>query len=108
MLDTLKTTLELNNPGLLREQAYVNGEWISAPDGKTFGVTNPADGTLVASVPQLGVAMTRRRKQQFGCAEDGAVVGPGGFAVPHAVDLVEHPGKELPRSVQQSCGVGLT
>lgn len=60
MLDTLKTTLELNNPALLREQAYINGEWISAPDGMTFDVTNPADGSLVATVPQLDVAATRK------------------------------------------------
>ena len=44
MLDTLKTTLELNRPELLREEAYVNGEWLSAGDGQTFNVTNPADG----------------------------------------------------------------
>ncbi len=60
MLDTLKTTLDLNNPELLREQAYVNGEWISASGGQTFDVTNPADGSLVATVPQLDVAATRR------------------------------------------------
>jgi succinate-semialdehyde dehydrogenase/glutarate-semialdehyde dehydrogenase len=59
MLDTLKTTLKLNNPALLREQAYINGEWVSAADGGMFNVTNPADGSLVARVPQLGVAETR-------------------------------------------------
>ncbi len=59
MLDTLKTTLKLNNPGLLREQAYINGEWVSAADGGTFTVTNPADGSLVAKVPQLGVSETK-------------------------------------------------
>jgi len=60
MLDTLKTTLELNRPELLREEAYVNGEWLSAGDGQTFNVTNPADGSLVATVPQLDVAATRK------------------------------------------------
>ena len=60
MLDTLKTTLELSNPALLREQAYINGEWISAPDGMAFDVTNPADGSLVATVPHLDVAATRK------------------------------------------------
>jgi succinate-semialdehyde dehydrogenase/glutarate-semialdehyde dehydrogenase len=59
MLDTLKTKLELNNPALLREQSYINGEWVSAADGKTFNVTNPADGSLVATVPELDVAATR-------------------------------------------------
>ena len=56
MLDTLKTKLELKNPGLLREQSYINGEWVSAENGDTFPVTNPADGSLVANVPEMGVA----------------------------------------------------
>jgi hypothetical protein len=59
MLDTLKTTLKLNNSNLLREQAYIDGAWVSAADGSTFPVTNPADGSLVANVPQLGVSETR-------------------------------------------------
>ena len=52
MLDTIKTKLELNNPALLREQSYINGEWVSAADGTTFPVTNPADGSLVAKFPK--------------------------------------------------------
>ncbi|MFC1689088.1 NAD-dependent succinate-semialdehyde dehydrogenase [Pseudomonadota bacterium] len=67
MLDTIKTTLDLNYPALLREQAYVNGEWISASDGRTFNVTNPADGSLVATVPELDVATTR---QAIECASE--------------------------------------
>ncbi|HLF31174.1 MAG TPA: NAD-dependent succinate-semialdehyde dehydrogenase [Xanthomonadales bacterium] len=60
MLDKIKTTLKLARPELLREQAYINGEWVSATDGGTFPVTNPADNTLLAEVAQLGVAETRR------------------------------------------------
>ena len=56
MLNTIKTKLELNNPALLREQSYINGEWVSAGDGATFPVTNPADGSLVAEVPEMEVA----------------------------------------------------
>jgi succinate-semialdehyde dehydrogenase/glutarate-semialdehyde dehydrogenase len=59
MLDTLKTKLELSNPALLREQAYINGEWVSAADGRSFDVTNPADSSLVATVPELDVEVTR-------------------------------------------------
>jgi len=59
MLDTIKTSLELKNPALLREQSYINGEWVSAEDGATFPVTNPADGSLVAHVPELDVAGAR-------------------------------------------------
>ncbi len=59
MLDKLKTKLELNNPALFREQSYVNGEWISAVNGATFAVTNPADGSLLAEVAELDVAAAR-------------------------------------------------
>jgi succinate-semialdehyde dehydrogenase/glutarate-semialdehyde dehydrogenase len=59
MLDTIKTNLELKNPALLREQSYINGKWVSAEDGATFPVTNPADGSLVAHVPELDVAGAR-------------------------------------------------
>ncbi|HUF81644.1 MAG TPA: NAD-dependent succinate-semialdehyde dehydrogenase [Burkholderiales bacterium] len=60
MSDKTKTRLELNNPDLLRQQAYIDGRWVDADDGATFEVTNPADGSLVASVPEMGVAETRR------------------------------------------------
>jgi succinate-semialdehyde dehydrogenase/glutarate-semialdehyde dehydrogenase len=56
MLDTHKTKLDLENPALLRENSYINGEWADAADGATFPVTNPADGSLVASVPEMGIA----------------------------------------------------
>jgi succinate-semialdehyde dehydrogenase/glutarate-semialdehyde dehydrogenase len=56
MLDTLKTQLDLSNPALLREASYINGEWVTAGDGAVFAVTNPADGSLVAEVPEMAVA----------------------------------------------------
>jgi succinate-semialdehyde dehydrogenase/glutarate-semialdehyde dehydrogenase len=55
MLDTLKTSLKLMNPSLLRERSYVDGQWIAASDGETFAVTNPADGSVVAEVPEMGI-----------------------------------------------------
>ena len=60
MLDKIKTPLKLKNPDLLREQSYINGAWASAADKGTFAVTNPADGSLLANVAQLGVAETRQ------------------------------------------------
>ena len=59
MLDTIKTRLDLKNPALLREQSYINGEWVSAADDTTFAVTNPADGSLVANVPEMDLAGAR-------------------------------------------------
>lgn len=34
-------------------KAYVNGKWISAENGKTFEVTNPATGEVLGSVPDM-------------------------------------------------------
>ena len=43
----------LKDPGLLPNKAYVAGEWVDAADGKTFAVTNPARGDIIATVPDL-------------------------------------------------------
>jgi succinate-semialdehyde dehydrogenase / glutarate-semialdehyde dehydrogenase len=45
---------------LLRTRAFVGGEWIDADSGATFPVLNPATGAVVAELPRLGVAETRR------------------------------------------------
>ena len=44
----------LENPGLLRTQALINGEWVGA--GTTFAVNDPATGRELAQVPNLGRA----------------------------------------------------
>jgi len=51
---TERRTLTLKDPALLTDKAYVAGEWITAQDGKTFPVTDPFDGALIANVPNLG------------------------------------------------------
>lgn len=45
---------------LLRQQAYINGQWVSAEDGAVFEVTNPANGEVIAKVSDAGAAETRR------------------------------------------------
>ncbi|HNR61040.1 MAG TPA: NADP-dependent succinate-semialdehyde dehydrogenase [Thauera sp.] len=52
--------MQLNDTGLLRAQAYIDGQWLAADDGGSFDVTNPADGSRVGSVPDMGAAETRR------------------------------------------------
>ena len=37
-------SLSLKDPGLLRGQAFVDGQWINADSGATLAVTNPATG----------------------------------------------------------------
>jgi succinate-semialdehyde dehydrogenase/glutarate-semialdehyde dehydrogenase len=60
MLDQIKTSPGLANAALFKQQAYINGQWTDADSGATFQVTNPADGSLLAEVPDQGVAETRR------------------------------------------------
>jgi succinate-semialdehyde dehydrogenase/glutarate-semialdehyde dehydrogenase len=45
---------------LLRTRAYIDGAWTEADDGTRFDVLNPADGGVLASVPDMGAAETRR------------------------------------------------
>jgi succinate-semialdehyde dehydrogenase/glutarate-semialdehyde dehydrogenase len=52
--------MQLKDPSLFRQQAYVNGEWCGADSGATHPVTNPATGETVGSVPLMGAAETRR------------------------------------------------
>ena len=52
-------SLKLKDPTLLRQQCYVDGQWIDAQGGGTVKVTNPANGDLLGTVPSLGVDETR-------------------------------------------------
>jgi succinate-semialdehyde dehydrogenase / glutarate-semialdehyde dehydrogenase len=52
-------TLELRDPGLLRTQAYLAGAWSGAHSGATRDVLNPATGTKLGTVPNMGAAETR-------------------------------------------------
>ena len=38
---------------LIRTEAYVNGQWVKARNGKTFAVNNPANGAVIAAVPDM-------------------------------------------------------
>jgi len=49
--------LELRDPGLLRQAALVDGQWL-APGADAIEVTNPADGRLVGRVPACGSSET--------------------------------------------------
>ncbi|MBO6637764.1 MAG: NAD-dependent succinate-semialdehyde dehydrogenase [Roseitalea sp.] len=52
---------KLSDPGLLQAAGYLNGAWIAKSDsGKTFDVTNPANGDTLATLPDMGAAETAR------------------------------------------------
>jgi succinate-semialdehyde dehydrogenase/glutarate-semialdehyde dehydrogenase len=50
----------LKDPSLFRERAFVNGAWLEADGRKRINVDNPADGSLVGTVPDMGADETRR------------------------------------------------
>ena len=49
-------TIELNNPLLLKTEAYINGEWVAADSGARLPVTNPATGELITDVAKAGLS----------------------------------------------------
>lgn len=52
-------SLELTNTKLLRDRAYINGQWTAAQSGSTFDVINPANGEYLISVPDMDATDTR-------------------------------------------------
>ena len=52
--------MQLKDPSLFRQQAYIDGVWLDADSGQTIKVNNPATGEIIATVPKMGAAETRR------------------------------------------------
>jgi len=52
--------MQLKDPSLLRQQAYIGGAWIGADSGRSTDVINPATGEKLGTVPDLGLEETRR------------------------------------------------
>ncbi len=55
-----KLSSMLSDPSLLRDKAFVAGEWVSSNNGETFEVRNPATLEIINKVPNLGLEETRR------------------------------------------------
>ena len=79
--------MKIQDRDLLRRQAYLGGEWIEADSGLTLTVTDPATGEVIAEVPAMGMAETRRASRWQGtlravrsppccCAPQGAMKVP--------------------------------
>lgn len=54
---TISTSLlsRLKDASLVTDKAYINGSWRSASEsGATFEVTNPANGEVIATLPDMG------------------------------------------------------
>ena len=52
--------MNINDASLLRDKAYINGQWVSADNGETFSVCNPANGEVIAEVAKCRTDETRR------------------------------------------------
>ena len=52
--------IKLNDPGLLKQQAFLNGQWVDADQGDSFEVINPATGESISRVASMGADETRR------------------------------------------------
>jgi succinate-semialdehyde dehydrogenase/glutarate-semialdehyde dehydrogenase len=59
--DTIeRSPLALKDSSLLRQQCYVDGQWIGADDGGSMPVVDPASGIPIGSAPVFHAAETRR------------------------------------------------
>lgn len=52
--------MQLNEPSLFQQQAFINGQWCLADSGETISVNNPSTQKLLGTVPNMGAAETRR------------------------------------------------
>ena len=52
--------LNLRDAKLFRQQCYIDGAWQASATGRTFEVNNPADGSILGTVPELSAEETRK------------------------------------------------
>ncbi|MCW9002759.1 MAG: NAD-dependent succinate-semialdehyde dehydrogenase [Rhodospirillales bacterium] len=52
--------MQLTDMSLFRQKAYIDGAWADADSKRSFEVRNPADGSVLATVPEMGATETRR------------------------------------------------
>jgi len=50
---------QLSDPGLFRQQCYINGEWRDAINGETLEVSNPANNDVLGTAPKMGATETQ-------------------------------------------------
>ena len=51
--------MKLDDPSLLKQDAWIAGRWSAAADGRRIAIHNPANGNVVGEVPMMGAAETR-------------------------------------------------
>jgi len=51
--------MQLQDSSLLHEKCYINGQWLDADSAVTITVTNPANGEVLGTIPEMGAAETQ-------------------------------------------------
>ena len=51
--------MQLQDSSLLHEKCYINGQWLDANSSATITVTNPANGDVLGTIPNMGAAETQ-------------------------------------------------
>jgi succinate-semialdehyde dehydrogenase/glutarate-semialdehyde dehydrogenase len=52
--------MDIKDKSLFRQQCYIDGAWVGADSGETVEVTNPADNSVLGTIPKMGADETRR------------------------------------------------
>lgn len=55
--------MHLKDPSLVKQQAYIDGQWLSSQSSETYSVDNPATGETIANVSSCGRSETARAIQ---------------------------------------------
>ena len=63
--------LPIKDQSLFRQQCFIDGKWADADSGKTIDVTNPATGEILGTIPNMGMAETRRAIEAANAAWGG-------------------------------------
>lgn len=51
--------MQLQDSSLLHEKCYINGQWLDADSASTITVTNPANGDVLGTIPDMGAVETQ-------------------------------------------------
>lgn len=59
-MSRLLSAVELEDQALFRQNCYINGLWCAADNANSLEVTDPSNGAVIGTVPQMGSAEARR------------------------------------------------
>ena len=60
IIENKKLSSMLSDPSLLKDKAFIAGEWVNSANEDTFEVRNPANLEIISKVPDLGLDETRK------------------------------------------------